>query len=154
MAKIAKGRRSSTVALGLMFLGVASLMMGGCASHPSVSNVATGSLDRNAAGTQVEQPDWLTLNKKFAKILTVDQQYSRRVNDMLMVQVEVTNLKKYPAVFETMFEWLDESGMQIDDSTGHWAPRTIRGFGSQKIEAVSPSERVTSYRFLIRPSNE
>lgn len=131
-------------ALKAAVLSVAALALAGC--HRTVNTVEVG----DAAGSP--QYRWIQTDSGLGSVAHVTSASKTRVNDLLRVQVEITNDRERQQRLYYRFEYLDADGMVVDTPLSTWQPIVIQGRETIKINGVAPNPRVTDCRLKLQES--
>ena len=120
-------------------LGLA--LSAGC--HRTVNTVAVGD-------SQITEYQWIQTDSGLNDIAHVVSARKDRVNGLLKVQVELTNLRNHDERIVYKFQWLDANGMEVPSISNDWVPKVINGRESLMIVGVAPDPRVTDCRLKLQ----
>ncbi len=116
----------------------------GCSNH------SPNALIGQQTATGGVQSDVLVVNPRLQKRLTLLEADSRRVNDLMQVNVKIQNTTKNPVMFEHKFQWFDVDNFEISDPTAHWNPDRIEGMDVLQIPAMAPAPNAVKFKILVR----
>lgn len=74
---------------------------------------------------------------------------SRVSNNLLNIQADVRNLKSSGAEFNYKFEWIDETGSEIDSSVDVWKRKYIGPQEQITITGTATSPKATDFRLKL-----
>lgn len=124
---------------GALLLGLA--LIGGC--HRTVNTVGVGE-------SISPEYKWIQTDSGVSQICNVVSARKTRVNDLLKVQVELTNQRNHDERFVYKFQWLDANGMEVSSITNDWTAKVINGRETVMIQGIAPTSRVTDCRLLMQ----
>ncbi|HNY27196.1 MAG TPA: DUF1425 domain-containing protein [Candidatus Sumerlaeota bacterium] len=114
------------------------------------SNQSPNVLIGQQTATGGVQSDLLVVNPRLQKRLTLLTADSRRVNDLMQVNVQIQNTTKKPVMFEHKFQWFDVNNFEISDPTAHWNPDRVEGMDVVQIPAMAPAPNAVKFKILVR----
>lgn len=137
-------RRLSAVPLAAL----AALLLAGCTSGERTDSLQTVETTR-PGGT----PRTVVVDPAFGDALAVGEVLSRRVEDVLQVQVQLRSRSQETLMLETKLEWFDADGFKVDDSTEVWKPLDLAGGATAEVRGSAPGKKAVTYRFSVRAAN-
>lgn len=72
--------------------------------------------------------------------------------DILRVDVEVLNTRFTQERFSYLFEWFDESGLQVYTPLTRWTPQVIEAKETITVIGIAPNPRAKDFRLKIEKS--
>ena len=72
--------------------------------------------------------------------------------DLLRIQVELKNISSKEVMLTHKFEWLDQEGFLVKDTSLVWKALMIRPGESKMIESISSRPGVTTFRLKVQPA--
>ena len=138
-------RRFAAPAAALLALGLA----GACTSTPR------GSQNAYEGGEGQAELERIEGNKTLARALDVRDVRTRRNEDgRLVVQFELKNTRSNALRFAWAADWFDQAGFRIDDTTRHWEPVSLGGYGSTYLTLTSPTPAAGSWKLQVTSPDE
>lgn len=115
----------------------------------------TSSVDTVQPAEQRGQPNLvederISADRRLSRILEVHRVNEATVSDdLLRVQVELSNTRSALRRFNYQFEWFDDEGMLVEQATTPWRTLQIEGGEIVTITGVAPNPRVTDFRLKL-----
>jgi uncharacterized protein YcfL len=67
------------------------------------------------------------------------------------VQVDLMNTARDKQTFLYAYEWFDEDGMQVAETSSYWTQATIFPGEKRSFIQTAGSQAATDFRFKVRP---
>lgn len=109
-----------------------------------------------AAETAIPGPTIASRVEELGKItyLKISDLRAVKRDNLLRIQVEITNTSNENQQLYYRFKWLDRDGFSVWDDEP-WKPLVVYGNQKQQIAVVSPTFKATDFRIVLQsPNNE
>ena len=137
--------KSSNLAFIAVFL--TSVLVVGCKNVPPVtSGTGTSKIvqgDDFSQHLEVHNPD-------LADKLQITDIKSRKTNDLLEVNLELTSSYKKSLQLQYHFNWFDTEGFVIEPGKAAWKPLELHGFQTATLRGIAPTTTVASFSVYVR----
>ncbi len=128
-------------------IAVLSVLISACSSTPpTTSGTGTGQLtqgDDFSKHLQVDNPDLAT------KLLITDVK-SRKTNQLLEVNLQLTSTYEKSLQLQYHFNWFDAQGFVIESRKTPWKPVELHGMQTTALRGLAPSEAVATFSVYVR----
>ncbi|MBL8409474.1 MAG: DUF1425 domain-containing protein [Candidatus Accumulibacter sp.] len=124
---------------------------GDSAAAPAPEQLALSSQPRPAAETAPSIASKIEELGKMASLQVSDMRATRRDN-LLRIQVEITNTSSSNQQMYYRFKWLDRDGFSVWDDEP-WKPLLVYGLQKQLINVVGPTFKATDFRLILQSPN-
>jgi uncharacterized protein YcfL len=127
-------------------LAICALFLG-CASQPkSTSGIGAEFITPVKANSPFLKVD----NEQLAEKIALSVIKSRRNNDLLEVNIEVSSQYGSSLSLQYQFNWFDQQGFVIESGKSTWQPVTLHGQQNIMLRGVAPSMQASTYNVYIR----
>ena len=130
--------------LKIFFAFVAVLALGACSSVNMVENADKSAQKKMVDDIRVTTDSGLN---DIAYVAGVNE--SVNANGLKTVQVELVNRTESERNVNYLFEWIDKSGMLIENPAPVWIAISIDAGESRYISAVAPSANAADFRLKL-----
>ena len=89
-------------------------------------------------------------NPKLANKLQITNIISRKKNDLLQLNLELSSKYKKSQNLQYHFEWLDEQGFAVEAGKAPWKPLDLHGFAVINLDALAPSVKASKFKVYVR----
>jgi len=89
-------------------------------------------------------------NPKLAKKLQITNIISRKNNDLLQLNLELSSKYKKSQNLQYHFEWFDEKGFAVEAGKAPWKPLDLHGFAVINLDALAPSVKASKFKVYVR----
>ncbi|WP_252733351.1 YcfL family protein [Pseudoalteromonas sp. C2R02] len=124
---------------------VSVYMMLGCAK-PVTSGIGSSPMtvsDNYQAHLKLDNP-------KLAKKLQITNIITRKNNDLLQLNLELSSKYKKSQTLQYHFEWFDDQGFAVEAGKAPWKPLDLHGFAVINLDALAPSVRASKFKVYVR----
>ena len=133
--------------LGLWSIIAASLFTLGCKNIPPVT--AGLGTDKIAQGDDFSR-HLQVHNTQLAKQLQIINVNSRKTNDLLEINLQLTSSYKKSLQLQYHFNWFDADGFVVESRKTPWKPLALHGYQSTTLRGLAPSIKVSSFSIYVR----
>ncbi|SFC60364.1 YcfL family protein [Pseudoalteromonas denitrificans] len=120
-------------------------ILAGCAK-PVTSGIGTSQLTLGDDFSQHLKLD----NPKLVKKLKISNVISRKNNDLLQLNLELSSQYKKSQSLQYHFEWFDLQGFAVEAGKSPWQSLDLHGFGVINLTALAPSVRAEKFKIYVR----
>lgn len=132
--------------LGLILLS--ALVITGCANNkpPVTSGLGTSAMTQNDDFSNHLEVH----NADLAKRLLISKVKSRKTNDLLEVNLELTSSYEKSQKLQYHFNWFDGEGFVIEPKKTPWKPLELHGQQSITLRGLAPNINVSTFNVYVR----
>lgn len=127
----------------IIFVGAAVML--GCAK-PVTSGIGSSQMtasDNYKVHLKLDNP-------KLAKKLQITNIITRKNNDLLQLNLELSSKYKKSQTLQYHFEWFDDQGFAVEAGKAPWKPLDLHGFAVINLDALAPSVRASKFKVYVR----
>lgn len=127
----------------IIFVGTAVML--GCAK-PVTSGIGSSQMtasDNYKVHLKLDNP-------KLAKKLQITNVITRKNNDLLQLNLELSSKYKKSQSLQYHFEWFDEQGFAVEAGKAPWNPLDLHGFAVINLDALAPSVKASKFKVYVR----
>jgi len=135
-------------------LSRAGLLAPLCLALAACSTTPRGSQNAYRGSEGSHETQEVEGNQILARNLSIRDPRSRREDDRLVVQFELANTRSNALSFAWTVDWYDQAGFHVQDSTRHWRPEALGGFGSTTLTITAPTREATSWKLQVTSPDE
>jgi uncharacterized protein YcfL len=89
-------------------------------------------------------------NAKLAERLAITNVKSRRTNDLLEINLELTSTYEKSQKLQFHFNWFDAQGFVIEARKTPWQPLELHGQQSTTLRGLAPNTNANSFNVYVR----
>jgi uncharacterized protein YcfL len=93
-------------------------------------------------------------NPKLAQRLFISNVLTRKTNDLLDVNLEITSTYKKTQNLQYQFSWFDKQGFVIEQDKEPWKSVSLHGNQIVNVGAIAPNSEVAKFKLYVREVNE
>ena len=127
----------------IIFVGAAVML--GCAK-PVTSGIGSSQMTASDNYTKHLKLD----NPKLAKKLQITNIITRKNNDLLQLNLELSSKYKKSQNLQYHFEWFDDQGFAVEAGKAPWKPLDLHGFAVINLDALAPSVNASKFKVYVR----
>jgi len=127
----------------IIFVGAAVML--GCAK-PVTSGIGSSQMtasDNYKVHLKLDNP-------KLAKKLQITNIITRKNNDLLQLNLELSSKYKKSQSLQYHFEWFDDQGFAVEAGKAPWKPLDLHGFSVINLDALAPSVNASKFKVYVR----
>jgi uncharacterized protein YcfL len=133
--------------ISILFIAV---ILGACTIKPNTYGTGTGQIEPNSSWQNMLKVD----NPKLAQRLFISNVLSRKTNDLLDVNLEITSTYKKTQNLQYQFSWFDKQGFVIEQDKEPWKSVSLHGNQIVNVGAIAPNSEVAKFKLYVREVNE
>lgn len=133
--------------ISILFIAV---ILCACTIKPNTYGTGTGQIEPNSSWQNMLKVD----NPKLAQRLFISNVLSRKTNDLLDVNLEITSTYKKTQNLQYQFSWFDKQGFVIEQDKEPWKSVSLHGNQIVNVGAIAPNSEVAKFKLYVREVNE
>jgi uncharacterized protein YcfL len=133
---------NSTHFRSLILCFLVGLFSFGCNTNPVYQTTKKNTGDTSAL-PELKRVYMSSSLSKNLQVVSINQ--SKANEDLLRVQVNLSNLTKKPLNLNYKVEWMDDAGIVINDSSAVWMPLYVRGAENVAVQSVASTPKAQNF---------
>ncbi len=133
----------------IIFIALIAMILSitGCKNVPPVtSGIGTDKVENGQEYSQFLQLH----NEKLSSQLSITDVKSRKINDLLEVNLQLTSHYEKSLKLQYHFNWFDKDGFAIESRKSPWQPLDLHGMQTTTVRGLAPSTQVASFNIYVR----
>ena len=132
------------------FILMALSLLQACATKPVTSGVGSSQIGEHGSW----QEHLVVDNTKLGKRLAITNVLTRKTNQLLDINLELSSKYKKTQNLQYHFNWFDKDGFIIEEGKAPWKSLALHGHQIVNLGAIAPNTDVVTFKLYVREVNE